>query len=212
MDFSCYYDPRPTRVWSRVQNQCTFILPGGAPPATLAPDIAKGNILQYRANQMPLSAKQRYARVVHQLTPSRTKAFATQTATYSNPNTRRLQRVGTTAFPFPNNIVGAPNNPAGPFVAPVENPDGCPSTQVESFGSLVCGSRVNSCGGVIFSAPGDPILCFESSVSDVPGNKRLCWDTRLSTWNPRVRRTMSTSTSKFPENYKGLRSALVPRP
>lgn len=200
----CTYNPVPPRAWSRVQNPCSL---GFASPQI--PQIfAKGNILQHRANQLPLSASQKYARVVHQQTSSRTKSYATQTMTYTNPNTRRLQRVGTTTYPFPNSIVGAPNNPAGPFVAPVRNPDGCNSTAIESFGNLVCGTRIDACGDLVAAATSNPIRCAESSASDVPGNARLCWDLRLNTWTPRNRQVMSTGANKFPTNYKGLRSAV----
>ena len=78
------YNPNPTRVWSRVQNQCTYIQPGSNYSQIYVPLSGqtvsqaqanyeeklyyKGNILQYKANSATLTKKQRYSQLYLQET------------------------------------------------------------------------------------------------------------------------------------------------
>ena len=87
--------------------------------------IYKGNILQYKGNSSRLTKSQKYTQLAKGGGPNRKKVFATQSQTYSNPNTTGLQRINSTTIPFPNGVVGAPNNISGPFQYNVPNPNGC---------------------------------------------------------------------------------------
>lgn len=241
MSCLCTYSPVPTRVWSRVQNRCTYVdsssnayyqsvfIPLPAIPFTQQPMplaeanyqeklLYKGNILQYKGNSSQLTKKQKYTQLAKGFGPSRTKVFATQTQTYTNPNTTGLYRVNYTTYPFPNTLVGKPNNISGPFQYAVPNPNGClnpdgtPSTALQDGGSLVCGTLANPCTNDLIKANnGSAAICNPASASDVPGTSFLCWNRRVQTWFPRQRYVMPNSGTKWPEGYKGLVSAVKPK-
>jgi predicted nucleic acid-binding Zn-ribbon protein len=224
---NCIYNPIPPRVWSRVQNQCTFIEPGSTYDEAFIPltkqvvsqaqadyeskQIYKGNILQYKGNSARLTKSQKYSQLARMAGPNRTKVFATQSQTYTNPNTTGLLRVGSATFSFPNQIVGAPNNISGPFAYGIPNPDGCLTNTIQDGGNLVCGTLADPCTGEIYKqGPTTATVCNPSSASDVPGSSVLCWNNKVQTWFPRQRYTMNNSGNKWPINYKGLVSALKP--
>ena len=224
---SYYYNPIPPRVWSRVQAPCTYTdfssnyetayipLTNQTVPLSqaisLEHNLYKGNILQYKGNSSRITKKQKYAQIAKGLWNNRTKVFATQSATYTNPNTTAMQRVNYTTLPYPNQIVGQPNNISGPFQYNVPSPYDCPTTSVQEGGNLVCGTYVNPCTNeVIQTTPTEP-LCFSSTCSDVPGIPvDLCWNPKLQTWFPRNNLTNNNSLDKWPEGYKGLVSAITP--
>jgi len=226
------YDPQPPRVWSRVQNSCTFLNPNDdytriisgldSKGMTLAQAnykdqlIYKGNILQYKGNSARLTKNQRYTQLAKGFGSNRTKVFATQSETYSNPNTKGLLRVGSREIPYPNFLVGEPNNPSGPFKPDVANPNNCNTNgSLEEGGTLICGSYVNPCTGELVSLgiqPGE-LICNPSTASDVPGTPiALCWDPALQSWFTKLRYVNNNSTDKWPDNYKGFVSALKPEP
>jgi hypothetical protein len=225
---SYYYNPVPTRVWSRVQAPCTYTDPGSTYETAFIPvlnqtlplsqaialgqNLYKGNILQYKANSSRITKKQKYAQLAKGLWCNRTKVFATQSTTYTNPNTTGLMRVNYTTLPYPNQIVGQPNNISGPFQYNVPSPDGCPTTSVQEGGNLVCGTFVNPCTGqVIQKIPQPSLICNSSTASDVPGIPvDLCWTPKVQTFFPRNNLTNSNSLDKWPEGYKGLVSAITP--
>ena len=206
------YLPRPPRVWSRVENPCTFLVPNTNYSETFVPlnrqiiPLAqaeyeekvyyKGNILQYKANSARLTKSQKYTQLAKGIG---TKTFATQTQIYSNPNTTGLLRVGFTVIP---NTTNAPN------------PFDCSSNVIEDGGSLVCGTYANPCTGEVIKRGTPPAnVCSSTTFSDVPGAPiLLCWNNRLQTWFPRTRRTMNNSGNKWPTGYKGLVSAATPPP
>ena len=227
------YLPIPPRVWSRVQNPCTFINPDDNYTQAYIPLtnqtvsqaqadyqeklLYKGNILQYKNNSSRLTKKQKYTQLAKGLGPNRTKVFATQSETYTNPNTTGLLRVNSQKFPFPNQLVGEPNNISGPFQYNVPNPNGCPpdindcsGNCLEDGGNLVCGTYINQCTGEIIKASDPQVLqCYPTYCSDVPGTPQLlCWSSKLNTWFPRQSLTMNNSGNKFPQGYKGFVSAL----
>ena len=240
MSNSYNYNPIPPRVWSRVQDRCTFVdssnnayyqsvfiplpaIPFTQQPITLAEAdyqnrlLYKGNILQYKGNSSRLTKKQHYTQLAKGMGPSRTKVFATQTQTYTNPNTTGLQRVNFTTYPFPNTLVGKPNNISGPFQYGVPNPNGClnpdgtPSTSLQDGGTLVCGTLANPCSNELIKANnGSAAICNPASASDVPGTSFLCWNRQVQTWFPRQRYVMPNSDTKWPEGYKGFVSAVAP--
>jgi hypothetical protein len=218
------YNPVPTRAWSRVQNQCTYIIPGSTYEEAYIPltgqivsqaeadyetkQIYKGNILQYKGNSARFSKSQKYSQLSRMAGPNRKKVFATQSETYSNPNTTGLLRINYSTYPFPNNIVGAPNNISGPFVYNVPNPNDCSFNSVQDGGTLVCGTLANPCSGVIYKKPDNiSSICNSTSSSNVPGPGILCWNKKVQTWFPRQRYFMNNSTDKWPINYKGFVSA-----
>ena len=221
------YNPFPPRVWSRVQNSCTFVdlssnytsayipLTGQTVSQAQADyemkQFYKGNILQYKGNSARLTKSQKYSQLARCAGPNRTKVFATQTETYSNPNTTGLLRAGYTTYPFPNQIVGAPNNISGPFAYNVLNPNDCSSNSVQDGGILVCGTYANPCTGEIFRrGVTTATICNPASASNVPGPGFLCWNNNIQTWFPRQRYFMNNSGNKWPVNYKGLQSAVTP--
>lgn len=221
------YLPQPPRAWSRVQPNCTYpntdsstnlvyvplinqyVPPGEAEYITKL--LYKGNILQYKANSYAMTKTQRYSRIANGYSANRTKVSATQSVTYSNPNTNGFQRVNYDVYPFPNQLVGKPNNISGPFQYNVPNPNGCPGTAVVDGGNLVCGTYTNQCTGQIIKkyTPGN-FICAPASASNVPGSSVLCWNDKVQTFYPRENLFMSNSTSKWPQNYKLFVSAIIP--
>jgi len=227
MSQSYNYIPIPPRVWSRVQSQCTYTDPSSNYATAYVPiinetlplfqaisyeqNLYKGNILQYKANSSRITKKQRYAQISKGLWCNRTKVFATQSQTYTNPNTTSLQRVNYSTLPYPNQIVGKPNNISGPFQYNVPSPYGCPTTTVQDGGNLVCGTYINPCTNEVIQTTPPAPLCFPSYCSDVPGIPvSLCWNPKAQTFFPRNNLTMSNSLNKWPEGYKGLVSAVTP--
>lgn len=223
------YIPNPPRVWSRVQNQCTYIIPGSTYEQAFIPltgqtvsqaqadyemkQIYKGNILQYKGNSARLTKYQRYSQLARCAGPNRTKVFATQSETYSNPNTTGLLRSGYITYPYPNQIVGAPNNISGPFAYGIPNPNDCSGNSIQDGGTLVCGTYANPCSGEIYkTGPKNSTICNPSSASNVPGTTILCWNNKVQTWFPKPRYIMNNSTDKWPFNYKGFVSAVKPNP
>ena len=106
------YNPNPPRVWSRVQNQCSLItnnnqtnndevvLPydGIVVPVSeyyrKIEQINKGNILQYKANSAQLTKQQIYSQMAKGMWTNRNTTWATQSQSYTNPNTQSLKRSG----------------------------------------------------------------------------------------------------------------------
>ena len=225
------YNPIPPRVWSRVQNRCTYTDPSGnsninynkiyipLTNKTVSQEqanyedklIYKGNILQHKANSFMLTKSQKYTQLSKGFGPNRRKVFASQSQTYTNPNTTGLQRVNYSTIPFPNGVVGEPNNISGPYQYNVTNPNGCSETSLQDGGTLRCGYYANPCTGeIIRSGSTSATICNPASASDVPGSSILCWNTKVQTWFPKPRYIMNNSTDKWPVNYKGLVSAVNP--
>jgi len=222
------YNPAPPRVWSRVQNPCSSSLDSSyssvyVPFTNQTTSLAianfetkmqyKGNILQHKANSSCITKKQKYSQISKGLWCNKTKVFATQTQTYCNPNTTGLKRTNSVYIPYPNDIVGYPNNPSGPFLNnDVIFPFDCSNNYIQDGGSLLCGTYVNPCTNIVtqnvFQQNCNPSYC-----SDVPGKPiSLCWNSKQATYNPRQRYIMSNSSNKWPQGYKGLVSAITPSP
>ena len=221
------YLPNPPRAWSRVQNKCTYTSTDisynqvyipltnqiVSPAQANYEDklIYKGNILQYKGNSSQLTKKQKYSQLSKGFGPNRTKVFATQSQTYTNPNTNGLARVNYNEFVFPNQLVGQPNNISGPFQYNVPNPYDCSSNVLKDGGNLVCGTYENPCTGEVIKTSSTEPKCFPTYCSDVPGEPQLlCWNPKVQTWFPRQRYIMSNSGNKWPQGYKGFVSAYKP--
>lgn len=221
------YNPVPPRVWSRVQNSCTYIIPGDTYKESYIPitgqtvpqgqanyemqQFYKGNILQYKENSARFTKAQKYSQLARMCGPNRTKVFATQSQTYTNPNTSSLLRTGFTTYSYPNEIVSAPNNISGPFAYNIQNPNDCSGNSIQDGGILVCGTYANPCTGIITQQGlSTATICNPASASNVPGSATLCWNNNIQTYFPRRRYFMNNSLSKWPQGYKGFVSAITP--
>jgi hypothetical protein len=217
MSNSYIYNPNPTRVWSRVQNQCTYdnsnnyvtnlvYIPLTNQTVSIAQAnyekqmLLKGNILQYKKNSSSLTKKQRYTQISKGLWTNRTKTWATQSDTYTNPNMTSLQRVNFSILDPSNNAFSSPPNPFN-----------CPSNIILDGGNLICNTTVNPCTGAIIKRTISQTLCNPTTSSDVPGPiQELCWNDGYPTWYPRQNYVMNNSGTGFPEGYKGFVSATTP--
>jgi hypothetical protein len=225
MSNSYNYNPVPPRVWSRVQNPCTYTngsanidySPVYIPLTNQTVSLAqadyekklfyKGNILQYKANSSRLTKSQKYSQLAKGFG---IRVFATQGQTYTNPNTTGLLRVNYQTYPFPNQLIGKPNNISGPFQYNVQNPFGCSSNSLQDGGNLVCGTYANPCTGVVTQTLTQS-QCNPTYCSDVPGPIiNLCWNPKLQTFFPKQRYVMNNSANKWPQGYKGFQSAIKP--
>jgi hypothetical protein len=198
------YNPIPARVWSRVQNRCS------TDTASSTVDYAridyerqmllKGNILQYKKNSSNLTKNQRYTQIAKGMWTNRTKTWATQSDTYTNPNNSSLLRVNNTILDPSNNTFSSPSNPFN-----------CPTTEIPDGGNLVCNVVVDPCTQEVIKRSVSQQLCNPTTDSDVPGQiQQLCWNDGTQTWYPRQRYTMGNSGTSWPEGYKGFVSALTP--
>lgn len=207
------YLPFPPRFWSRVENPCVFdtslntrevfvpqlnnlIVSSGEYQEYFKPMINKANILQYKANSATLTKQQRYSKIAKGQWINRTKTWATQSQTYTNPNTNSLRRINTNAASVP--IINTSS-----YI----DPFGCSNATFQDGGTLIGTQTVNPCTKEIIKRT-RVNNCNLSTDCDVPGAPViLCWNERLNTWYPRNRYTMSNSGNKFPVNYKVLQSA-----
>jgi len=103
------YSPNPTRAWSRVQGPCSYAPINPGAKAVYVPLLGrevipadafffeqllrKGNVLQYKNNAANWSKAQKYAKIVRRENANRT-TWATQSLTFTDPNTKLLKRVG----------------------------------------------------------------------------------------------------------------------
>jgi hypothetical protein len=201
------YDPQPPRAWSRVQNICSSSVNANSSGYVSSPltgelipvgkyyfeaqMLLKGNVLQYKKNSTSLTKRQRYAQIAKGQWTNRTKTWATQTETYSNPNTTSLLRVGYIEAQLPTNAT---------------DPFNCQNPVYRDGGSLVCNTLANPCTNTPVARTINN-RCFPSSDSNVPGRMLLCWNPGIATWYDKKRYTMNNSGNKWPQNYKGFRSA-----
>jgi hypothetical protein len=127
------YSPMPPREWSRFENRCALnISPTEFRTVEM---LKKGNILQYKKNSSNLTKKQVYSKIATGMWTNRTTTWATQTESYTNPNTNSLKRVGYTNIdisgPIPVPTVDGltcskpiiPTNNSLPIVPVIPNPN-----------------------------------------------------------------------------------------
>ena len=164
--------------------------------------MLKGNILQYKKNSSSLTKNQRYTQIAKGMWTNRNKTWATQSDTYSNPNTNSLKQVNYSILDLSNNTFSTSVNPYG-----------CPTNEVLDGGNLLCNTVVNPCTKEIIKQTISQKLCNPTSDSDVPGTiQELCWNDGMQTWYPRQKYTMNNSGTKWPQGYKGFVSAETPVP
>jgi len=247
------YLPNPPRLWERTHATCEIIYQNidengmvfmpffnKMVPASkvggLLRMLYKGNILQYPSpsTSTGFTKKMNYARICKGFGKHRKKSWATQTDTYTSPNTSYLQR--TQSFIISNNVNGEislpeciqpiiPDDddlpePALPVIDINDPPfpvDNEPSDiDIVNFpirperpiinpslidgGKLVICSRENVCSGVVQNFA-KKTECFPTSDSNVPGPIiNLCYPSNFPTFYPRVRKTYTNTSTKWPIN------------
>jgi hypothetical protein len=216
------YFPIPQRVWSRNENACAYFtnntgfvkdpLTGNA---ILLPDYDiqqkiqyKGNILQYKINSSNLTQNQKYSQICKNKWCNRTKCFATQSQTYTNPNTSSFLRIstGVTLIPYGNNPT---YNFYNPFDCSINT---LPPTNILDGGSLIGTTIVQPCNNTILYKTYQTNSAL-TTASDVPGvQKVLSYNPKQPTYYPRNKLIQSSSGNKFPTNYKFLVSANSRKP
>jgi len=96
--FTKTVNPNPPRVWSRFGYVCYCEKKQGSSCTTNYEKLnerRKAEILKYKANSSCITKKQQYANAgSNRWLTGRKKSWATQTDTYTNPNTSSLKRVG----------------------------------------------------------------------------------------------------------------------
>jgi hypothetical protein len=157
------YNPKPPREWYRYENQCTY---SDAPiqiqngQAYLLDVLKKGNVLQYKKNSANITKQQRYAQIAKGMWTDRTTTSASQTQSYTNPNTGSLKRVGYNNINTKNPTVlvnltgrgeGAVNNGAFFLLQDIAAPLTCPTATVNVYGALPTNN-----GGSGTSGPAPP--------------------------------------------------------
>jgi hypothetical protein len=112
MSASCpdSYLVEPPREWYRFENRCAYSLTDPIQPdENYVPFVnnqiseldrryqetvfRKGNVLQYKKNSSNLTKNQRYSQIARGLWTNRTKSWATQGVSFTDPNTSSLKRV-----------------------------------------------------------------------------------------------------------------------
>jgi hypothetical protein len=216
------YLPIPPRAWSRVQNECSTVNTNTSNTKVYVPllkksiykselpaafqMLAKGNVLQYKANSSNLTKNQRYSQIAKGKWTNRTTTWATQSDKYSNPNTNHLKRVGVTS-----NITLGGVSTNQPITCPLNsNVNDFDSTIViANGGRLLCNVVENPCSKEVLYKTKGQQLCNLTTSSDVPGKiQNLCWNDGLPTYYPRTRLNMNNSTNKWSQfgsnSYNGL--------
>lgn len=120
-DAQCYL-PQPPRAWSRVQN--IIDNDNNIESRVKQAMLNKGNVLQYKANSMNLTKMQRYSKIAKGQWVNRNTTWATQSETYSNPNTTHLKRNGNS------NLAIDPI--LGTVIGPTLDPITCPNKDGEN--------------------------------------------------------------------------------
>ena len=175
---SCFgplYNPNPTREWYRFDNQCVFDTDDNIDPDeqiyvpmlkryvsknSLEFELAvlkKGNILQYKKNSSNITKQQRYAQIARGNWTNRTTTWATQTESYTNPNTNMLQRVNYS------NITAA----GAPTIDPITR---CPILPFKNYGGgpLPLSSNSNGNGNNPVLPPPPPLINNPSNQNVLP--------------------------------------------
>jgi hypothetical protein len=116
------YNPNPSKVWSRVQGNCSLFIPTNPITSTeinALQMIRKANVLQYKSNSSNLTKQQQYSLIAQGKYINRTKSWATQTDTYTNPNTTNLKQVDNSLICVGVNQICVPtssSNVPGPII------------------------------------------------------------------------------------------------
>jgi hypothetical protein len=191
------YNPIPPREWNRFESECTYNNFGITPSASLQLAFnKKGNILQYKKNSANLTKKQIYSQIARGMYTNRTTTWATQTESYTNPNTRNLLRANAVPVSIPLNQIPYLYPTCANLVNTTTN-----TLTILDGGTLNCNIIQNPCTGQQ-TYIGRRNICYPTSDSNVPGPGFLCYDDSQQTYYPKVRRTYLAGSSKWPVNSK----------
>jgi len=191
------YNPNPPREWNRFENVCAYNNNVITPSASLQlANNYKGNILQYKKNSANLTKKQIYSQIAKGMNTNRKTTWATQTESYTNPNTGNLLRVNAVPLSVPLNQI--------PYLYP-----SCPNlinmatntVTILEGGNLVCNVIQNPCTGQETRSE-ERNMCYPTSDSNVPGRGYLCYNDSQQTYYPKVKRTYLAGSNKWPTNSK----------
>jgi len=190
--------------WSRVRLVCDT--------ATERQMLEKANVLQYKKNSAQLTKSQKYALIARGKWINRTKTYATQSDTCSNPNSNSLKREWGETICI---------DRSSPYQYDLLNPFTCDevlcyneqtdtSYNVIVDGGVLLGNQtVNKCNPEIVEKTTFTNPCNWTTASNVPGKiQKLCWDDRLEPWTPTPRYTMNNSAQTL--DYKTLYIAGAP--
>jgi hypothetical protein len=131
------YNPNPPRAWSRVDSRCQYAPTDYSDNIVYFPYLneyvrqskipyllqmlSKGNILQYKANSSNLTKQQRYSKIATGMWTNRNTTWATQTQTYTNPNTTSLKRVNYKNITLDGAETTLPLTCPQPYIKPIYN-------------------------------------------------------------------------------------------
>lgn len=150
---NCYL-PSVPRVWSRVQNPCSFIIDnnpsefvsiphtGEIVPLSLFGEkmsmLNKGNILQYKSNSVELTRTQKYSKIAQGNWSNKKSFWASQNERgYTNPNATGLKRTGNVVHIAIDPITGVN---LGLTTAPIT----CPKLETKTYESLPFNTGIGS--------------------------------------------------------------------
>ena len=120
------YNPQPPREWTRFSTDITTsVTPQTAYDMAM---LAKGNVLQYKKNSSNITKNQRYSQIARGSWTNRNTTWATQSDTYTNPNTSSLKRNGYSGSVDGVNTIYDPRICVPPIVIPINNPLPVPGT------------------------------------------------------------------------------------
>jgi len=136
------YNPQPTRTWYRIQNRCSYdneVELSSTENESIAMKY-KASVLQYKKNSSNITKNQRYSQIAKGKWVNRTTTWATQTASYTNPNTSSYQRVNYVVVPLAYIPYLYPSSNCPVLINPVTN-----QFEIKEGGNLLCNNRVNVC-------------------------------------------------------------------
>jgi hypothetical protein len=197
------YNPIPTRRWTRYNPNCNNFV--GLSTANILENehnlsnsikykldvYKKGNVLQYKKNSSNTTKAQKYSSMVRGTWVNANKVWATQSQTYTNPNTNLLKLVNNGYYLLPQ---------------PIQTPTHT-ETIISDGGTLLCNIIQNPYTGQTLSKTYYQ-ECYPTTCSDVPGKPIfLCWNKGIQTYYPKTKLTYGNSNNKFPTNAKFIIAA-----
>jgi len=143
------YLPRPPREWNRFENSCAYLTETVNGDKSfyfsllkkfvtygeliyLLEQYRKGNILQYKGNSSQLTKQQKYAQIAKGMWINRNTTWASQSETYTNPNTQSLKRINYDTIPLNPNSTENNGGTLCPIIPPTPQYPVLPSTDTSN--------------------------------------------------------------------------------
>lgn len=147
--------------------------------------LAKGNVLQYRANNASMTKHQKYAQIARRHSAERRTVFASQTQTVTAPNSSMIGRIQAVITAHAASTLKRPRSKIRDKVT-----EGCFESRIPVGGILIANTHANECTGTIFNTPTQlgNYPCASSTFSGITksGDTRtLCWAQDIPTWIPK---------------------------